>query len=96
MDGRQPIIKAAIAVGYMNVRIVYCVPCGHLPTALELSQQLLSRYGQRLNKKFSVTLDTSDGGTFEVYIDGERVFSRHEAKRFPTADEIAARIEERL
>ncbi|MEM0349786.1 MAG: Rdx family protein [Candidatus Caldarchaeum sp.] len=80
----------------MNVRIVYCVPCGHLPNALELAKDLLSRYGQRLNKKFSVTLDTSDGGTFEVYIEGEKIFSRHEARRFPTPDEIAGQIEKRL
>lgn len=80
----------------VNVRIVYCVPCGHLPTALDLAKNLLSRYGQRLNKKFSVTLDTSDGGTFEVYIDGERIFSRHEARRFPTLDEIAEQVDKRL
>jgi len=80
----------------MNVRIVYCVPCGHLPKALELSQYLLSRYGQRLNKNFSITLDTSDGGTFEVWIENERIFSRHEARRFPTNEEIAAEIEKRI
>ncbi len=57
---------------------------------------MLSRYGQRLNKKFSVTLDTTDGGVFEVYIDGDRVFSRHEARRFPTSDEIVQMIEKRL
>ncbi|MEM1944815.1 MAG: Rdx family protein [Nitrososphaerota archaeon] len=80
----------------MNVRIVYCVPCRHLPQALELAKDLLGRYGQRLNKNFSVTLDTTDGGVFEVYLDGERVFSRHEARRFPTAPEIASLIEARL
>ncbi|MEM2967390.1 MAG: Rdx family protein [Candidatus Caldarchaeum sp.] len=80
----------------MNVRIVYCVPCGHLPQAIELAKNLLSRYGQRLNKNFSVTLDTSDGGTFEVYVDDERVFSRHQERRFPTANEIAEAVEKRL
>ncbi len=80
----------------MNVRIVYCVPCGHLPKALELGQELLSRYGQRLNKRFSVTLDTSDGGVFEVWIDEERVFSRHEKRRFPELGEIVEEIEKRL
>jgi selenoprotein W-related protein len=80
----------------MNVRIVYCVPCGFLPQAMELAKNLLSRYGQRLNKKFSVTLDTGDGGVFEVYIDGVKVFSRHEQQRFPTHDEIAELIEKRI
>lgn len=80
----------------MNIRIVYCVPCGHLPRALELSKELLSRYGQRLNKNFSVTLDTGDGGIFEVWIDGERVFSRHEKRRFPETQEILEAIEQRV
>lgn len=80
----------------MNVKIVYCVPCGHLQQATELAKELLSRYGQKLNKNFSVTLDTADGGTFEVYVEGERVFSRHQERRFPTADEIAKAIERKL
>ncbi|MEM4417476.1 MAG: Rdx family protein [Nitrososphaerota archaeon] len=80
----------------MRVRIVYCVPCGHLPQAMDLARELLSRYGQRLNKNFSVTLDTADGGVFEVYIDDERVFSRHEERRFPKAEEIVSHIEKRI
>ncbi|MEM4303010.1 MAG: Rdx family protein [Candidatus Caldarchaeum sp.] len=80
----------------MNIKITYCVPCGHLPKAMELAKELLSRYGQRLNKNFSVTLDTSDGGTFEVYIDGAKVFSRHQERRFPNVDEIVSLIEGRL
>jgi selenoprotein W-related protein len=80
----------------MNVRIVYCVPCGFLPRAMDLAKNLLSSYGQRLNKNFSVTLDTGDGGVFEVYVDGVKVFSRHEQRRFPTHDEIAEQIEKRL
>ena len=75
------------------MKIVYCVPCGHLPKALELSKELLQMYGQKLNKNFSVTLDTSDGGTFDVYVDGRLVFSRkQEGGRFPAAEEIARHI----
>ena len=80
----------------MNVRIVYCVPCGHLPRALELAEGLLSKYGQRLNKDFSVPLDTSDGGRFEVHVDDELIFSRVEKRRFPSLDEIVEEIERRL
>lgn len=80
----------------MNVRILYCVPCGHLPQAMDLAKALLSRYGQRLNKNFSVTLDTTDGGIFEVYVDNELVFSRHQQRRFPTETEIIETVENRL
>jgi selenoprotein W-related protein len=80
-----------------NVRIVYCVPCGHLPKATELATQLLQTFGMELNKKFSVTLDTSDAGTFDVYVDDKRVFSRKEqGGRFPTAQEIVESVRNSL
>ncbi|MEM0444854.1 MAG: Rdx family protein [Nitrososphaerota archaeon] len=79
----------------INVRIVYCVPCGHLPRALELANNLLQSFGTQYNKKFSVTLDTSDGGTFDVYINDKKVYSRKEqGGRFPTADEIVKAVRE--
>ncbi|MCS6784516.1 MAG: Rdx family protein [Candidatus Caldarchaeum sp.] len=80
----------------MNVKILYCVPCGHLPQALDLAKALLARYGQSLNKNFSVTLDTTDGGIFEVHIDNQLVFSRHQQRRFPTQEEIIEIIENKL
>lgn len=77
-----------------SVRIVYCVPCGHLPRALELARDLLQHYGQRMNKEFSVTLDTSDGGTFDVYINDRLAYSRKaEGGRFPSTAEIITQIE---
>ncbi|MCS7094783.1 MAG: Rdx family protein [Thaumarchaeota archaeon] len=77
-----------------QVKIVYCVPCGHLPKATQLASELLNRYGTRYLKNFSVTLDTSDGGTFDVFVDGKLVFSRKAAGgRFPTVEEIAKAIE---
>ena len=33
------------------------------------------------------------GGVFDVAVDGQRIFSKHEAGRFPTQDEILAGIE---
>ncbi|MEN3048290.1 MAG: Rdx family protein [Candidatus Caldarchaeales archaeon] len=77
-----------------HVRIVYCVPCGHLPRATQLATELLNRYGTRYLKNFSVTLDTGDGGTFDVYVDGNLVYSRKAAGgRFPTVEDIAKAIE---
>lgn len=81
----------------VNVRIVYCVPCGHLPRALDLANNLLQTFGTEYNKRFSVTLDTSDGGTFEVYVDDKRVFSRKEqGGRFPSAEEIIKEVRARV
>lgn len=81
----------------VNVRIVYCVPCGHLPRALDLANNLLQTFGTEYNKRFSVTLDTSDGGTFEVYVDDKKVFSRKEqGGRFPSAEEIIKEVRARV
>jgi selenoprotein W-related protein len=80
-----------------NVRIVYCVPCGYLPRAMELANHLLQTFGKGLNERFSVTLDTSDGGTFDVYVDERRVFSRKEqGGRFPTPQEIVEAVRSSL
>jgi len=33
------------------------------------------------------------GGIFEVVVDGDMIFSKHESGRFPEPDEILARIQ---
>ncbi|MCS7142524.1 MAG: Rdx family protein [Aigarchaeota archaeon] len=77
-----------------QVRIIYCVPCGFLPRALQLANDLLNKYGNKYLKNFSVTLDTGDAGVFDVLVDGKLVFSRKaEGGRFPSVDEIAKAIE---
>jgi selT/selW/selH-like putative selenoprotein len=34
-------------------------------------------------------------GVFDVFADGERIFSKHETERFPTAGEIVAALRAR-
>jgi selT/selW/selH-like putative selenoprotein len=47
-----------------------------------------------LSKEFGVTADLQRGdrGAFEVVLDGKLLFSKHEAGRFPDADEIVQAI----
>lgn len=35
------------------------------------------------------------GGIFDVAVDGEMIFSKHEAGRFPESDEILSRLADR-
>ena len=77
----------------MDLEITYCQPCGHQPRAIELVSQLLATYGMPLNKKFTVALHPSDGGIFDVVLDGTLIFSRKQEGRFPTVDEIKKYIE---
>jgi selT/selW/selH-like putative selenoprotein len=80
----------------LSVRIAYCQPCGHQPHAIQLANQLLDDYGMRFNREMEVVLVPVDRGEFDVFVNGEKVFSRYEAQRMPTFEEIKAAIEERL
>ena len=41
------------------------------------------------------TLERGSGGVFDVEVDGERIYSKHDTGRFPDPDEIFDDLEER-
>ena len=54
-----------------------------------MAEQLRSRYDD-----IEVELIKSSGGAYEIRRDGELVFSRHRAGRFPEDEEIFAALDE--
>lgn len=50
-----------------------------------MAEKLLSAYKTRIQE---LTLQPSGGGRFEVFVDGQQVFSKAETGRFPKVDEI--------
>lgn len=80
----------------LSVRITYCVPCGHQPHAIQIANQILGDYATKFNRNMELTLVPADKGEFDVYVNGEKVFSRHEVQRMPTADEIKQAIEQKI
>lgn len=56
-----------------TVEIQYCVPCGHLPRALDIQKSLLEHFGQKIE---GVTLKTGDSGIFTIDVNGERIYAR--------------------
>jgi len=58
-----------------EVEIEYCVPCGFLTRASDLSEALLSTFGDDLDR---VSLVTGDHGVLRVTVDGEVVFDKDE------------------
>ncbi len=80
----------------LSVRITYCHPCGHLPHALQLANQLLGDYGMRFNRNMELHLVPVDQGEFDVFVNEVKVFSRYEAQRMPTPEEIKHSIEQLL
>jgi selenoprotein W-related protein len=76
-----------------SVEIEYCRQCNYLLRAGWMAQELLFTFGEELG---GLTLRPGGGGHFIVRVDGETLFSRKDAGRFPEARELkellAARI----
>jgi len=79
--------------GGPRVQIRYCMQCRFGLRAAWLAQELLATFGEQLGE---VALVPGSGGVFEVLLDGEPVFSRREAGRFPESKEIKQRIRDRI
>ena len=56
-----------------RVEVEYCVPCGMLNRARDVSTALLEQFGEGLDE---VALVTGDDGVFVVRADGEVVFDK--------------------
>lgn len=58
-----------------EIEIEYCVPCGFLNRAMEVCEAVLTAFGDDVDR---VSLVTGRDGVFEVRVDGDRVFEKHE------------------
>ena len=67
------------------VEITYCTQCRWLLRAAWLAQELLTTFEQDL---YSVSLKPGSGGILEISLNGQLIFSRKEAGRFPEAKEV--------
>lgn len=76
-----------------RIEIEYCTQCRWLLRAAWLAQELLTTFESDLR---SVSLVPGSGGTFEVRLDGEPIFSRKEASRFPEAKELKQLVRDRI
>ncbi|BDC18399.1 Rdx family protein [Acidianus sp. HS-5] len=70
-----------------TVKIVYCRPCGYLDRALDLAKDLLQYFDD-----IKIEIEQGKNGIFDVYLDGELIFSRYKEKRFPDNTEILKEI----
>jgi len=69
----------------VEVRIIYCRPCGFQDRAVKLANDVLRELGVH---EVSVKLVPGDKGIFDVYVDDKLIFSRYQEKRFPEPGEI--------
>ncbi len=76
-----------------RVEIRYCPKCRWLLRAAWLAQELLSTFEDELGE---VALVPAGNGLFQVWLDGELIFSRAEAGRFPEAKELKQLVRDRI
>lgn len=80
-------------MGKPRVEIEYCRQCGFLPRAAWMAQELLAAFSEELGE---LALVPGAMGSFIVRLDGEEVFSKKAAGRYPEPKELkellAARI----
>jgi selenoprotein W-related protein len=72
-----------------RLEIEYCTQCRWLMRAAWFAQELLTTFVDDLKE---VALVPGKGGVFEVRIDGETVWSRAAARRFPEITELKQRV----
>lgn len=72
-----------------RVEITYCTQCRWLLRAGWMAQELLTTFDTELGE---VALVPGSGGVFEVRVDGELVWSRKVAGRFPESKELKQRV----
>lgn len=76
-----------------RLEIEYCTGCRWLTRAAWMAQELLTTFEEELGE---VALVPGSGGVLDVRLDGEGVWSRAEAGRFPEMKELKQLIRDRL
>ena len=76
-----------------RIEITYCTQCRWLLRAAWVSQELLTTFDTELG---GVALVPGTGGIFTVTFDGEMLFSRKDAGRFPETRELKQLIRDRI
>jgi selenoprotein W-related protein len=75
------------------LEIEYCTQCRFILRATWMAQEFLMTFADKLSK---VVLVPGTGGVFEIRLDGEILFSRKIAGRFPEAKEIKQLVRDRI
>jgi len=76
-----------------RLEIEYCSQCRFVLRAGWLAQELLFTFADELGE---VALVPGTGGIFEVRLDGERLWNKKDAGRFPEPKEIKQLVRDRV
>lgn len=73
----------------VHISITYCRPCQFLGRATWIAQELLGTFQDYTE---SLELVPGRGGVFDVAVNGQVVFSKHDAGRYPELRELKEAI----
>lgn len=76
-----------------RVEIEYCSQCRFILRASWMAQELLTTFADELGE---VALVPGTGGIFEVRLNGERLWNKKQAGRYPEPKEIKQLIRDRI
>jgi selenoprotein W-related protein len=72
------------------MRIEYCTSWGYLARAAGLAENLLHEYHDQIAG--GVTLVPGETGSFEVFLNRKKIFSKLKDDRFPEANEVEEKV----
>lgn len=75
------------------IRIEYCTQCRWLMRAAWMVQELLTTFVDDVEE---VVLKPGKGGVYDIYVQGELIFSRKEEGRFPDIKELKQLVRDRV
>jgi selenoprotein W-related protein len=76
-----------------RLEIEYCTQCRWLLRAAWLAQELLTTFESDIQ---SLTLVPGTGGVFDVRLNGNVIFSRKQASRFPESKELKQLVRDQV
>ena len=76
-----------------RLEIEYCTQCRFILRASWMAQELLMTFADDLGE---VALIPGEGGIFEIRLNGEQLFSRNTAGRFPESREIKQLVRDKI
>ncbi|HLF96834.1 MAG TPA: SelT/SelW/SelH family protein [Methylococcaceae bacterium] len=76
-----------------RIEIHYCTQCRWLLRAAWMAQELLTTFDREIAE---LSLKPGTGGVFEVWANGELVWSRKDQGRFPEITELKQRVRDRI
>ncbi|WP_044237499.1 SelT/SelW/SelH family protein [Flexithrix dorotheae] len=75
------------------IKIIYCTQCRWMLRATWMAQEILTTFVEEVGE---VALKPGKGGIFEIWVDGNCLFSFKEKKRFPEIKELKQLVRDKI